>query len=137
MNWIKFVFSAVWGSIRGVLPDRVKTMIVSYFSKNQKILVLLEPAMSIVKTVALSYGAFNVVAARSHAIERMLESWGVISPPSTIKSVLDKGEQATVEEVKTALRDLSKLLMSASNKEFKTLKDSEQNLIIEMAYNMA
>ncbi|MCX8009487.1 MAG: hypothetical protein N3A54_07410 [Patescibacteria group bacterium] len=109
MNWIKSLFSTIWGGFKKVLPDKVKSAVVSYFSKNEKVLILLEPAMSIVKTVALSYGAFNVVAVVS-AIQRTLSSWGIVSPPTPIQQVLAKGDAATVEEIKVALRELSKVL---------------------------
>lgn len=143
MNWIKSVINLVWDGAKKILPDKVKRLVTNFLRKNEKLMVLLEPTMDLVKFVALSYGAGNVVSIVT-AIQRMLESWGVFDDarvlpfPSTIKVVLDKKEMATLEEAKVALRDLVKVLMYKTNysDSFDKLNDSEKNLLIEMAYSM-
>ncbi len=139
MNWIKSVVNTVWGAIKAVMPDRIKALVVKFLTKNQKVLLVLQPAMNIVKMLAMAYGKPEVAAIIA-AIQRTLEAWGISLDPSklppTIAVALAKQGQATLDEAKVALRDAAKLLLAKQEQTFATLSESEKNLAVEMAYNM-
>jgi len=135
----------VWSVVRPILPDKIKRLVVSFLTKNEKILPLLDPAMKVVKAIALLYGgaAGRSVAALVSAIQRMLEEWNLTSEqlPVTVQTVVSSPEadQLVIDQIRVALRDLAKFVLENkkdTSAQFTALSDSEKNLLVEMAYNM-
>lgn len=145
-NFFKDLLNSIWGVLKVVLPNNLKKLVVNFFEKNQKLLLYLDPAMRVVKAIALAYGRMEVVSIIS-AIQRTLSTWGIEADltklPATVSTVLQKGAQATLEEAKVALRDTAKLVLVKRdetgidpNVKFSVLSESQQNLVVELAYNM-
>ena len=135
----------VWSVVRPVLPDKIKRLVVLFLTKNQKILVLLDPAMKVVKAVALLYGgvAGQSVAVFVSAVQRMMEEWNLTPEqlPVTVQTVVSSSEadRLVADQIKVALRDFAKFVLENkkdTSDQFTALSDSEKNLLVEMAYNM-
>lgn len=142
LELLKKTVDNIWKKVRPVLPDKVKLLVVKLLTKNQKLLVVLDRALELVKAITLLYGSPAVVTKASLllAIDRMLELWGLKDKPLPETVTLVKETEAESKEViNVAMRDFTKFVLEnhpITSEDVKDLSGNEKNLLVEMAYDL-